>query len=137
MAAPISSYASAVTTNIAICTLICPLPWGGLKGPLAPNTQISSNVLDALSFDMVAGSSAVGTVVTFQQLGMDSYPGNLVWRPLYTGGMTSTVFAITLANSTPYGGQIPGPFLGLQMLISGVVGNGVAYARLSATVRTS
>jgi hypothetical protein len=137
MAAPISSYASGVTTNIAICTLVCPLPWGGLKGPYPPNTQLSANVLDFASFDLAAGSSGVGTVVTFNQLGLDSYPGNLVWRPLNTGGTTSTPFSITLASSTGYGGQLAGPFLGLQMVVSGVVGNGVAYARISATIRTS
>lgn len=137
MAAPISSYAALVTSNIAICTLVCPLPWGGLKGPLAPGAQVSANVLDVASFELTAGSSGVGTIVTLQQLGMDSYPGSLVWRPFVTGGTTSTPWTITLANSTGYGGQLAGPFLGLQLVVSGVVGNGVAYARISATIRSS
>jgi hypothetical protein len=137
MAAPITSYCSNVTTNIAICQIVAPLPWAGLKAASPQNTQIAGNCFDWASFDMVAGSTGVGTIITFQQLGADSFPGNLIWRTLVTGGVTPAATTITLANSTGYGGVLQGPFWGLQLVISGVVGNGVAYARLSGSIRTS
>jgi len=96
-------------------------------------------VIDLAIFSIAAGSTGVGTVLTLQELGLDSdiSAGALVpvWRTVCTGGGTSTPVTITLANSTPYGGIINGPFHGLRFLISGVVGNGVAYARLTGTVR--
>jgi hypothetical protein len=140
MAAPIFTYATAVTTNIAICTLLAPLPWGvGNAGGLPPNTQLSGEVIDLASFYIIAGSSGVGTIVTFQELGLDSTlsAGVLVpqWRTLTAGQLTSTPQTITLANSTTYGGVFNGPFHGIRMLLSSATGNGVAYARLSGMIR--
>lgn len=141
MAAPIFSYVTNVSTNIAICTILAPLPFSssGSAGALPQNIQLQSEVIDLAIFSLVAGSTGVGTVLTLQELGLDSSlsAGALVpvWRTVTTGGGTSTPVTITLANSTPYGAVINGPFHGLRFLISGVVGNGVAYARISGTVR--
>ena len=140
MSVPVFSFATNVTTNISICTLIAPLPFppgAASAGPnLKANTQLSSVVIDLASFYLLAGSTGVGTVVTFQELRLDTtVPGTPTWVTLCTGGATSTPLTITLANSTPYAWPLNGPFHGLQMTISGVVGNGVAYARISATMR--
>jgi hypothetical protein len=137
MAAPLTSYVTNISANIAICQILAPLPWANLKAPSPQNVPIAGNVIDWASFDMAAGSTGVGTIITFNQLGADSYPGTLVWRTLVTGGVTPAATTITLANSTGYGGVLQGPFWGLQMVISGAVGNGVAYARLSGSIRTS
>jgi len=137
MAVPISicSYAVNVTTNIAICTLLAPLPFGAGAIGVVSQTQSATEIIALASYEIYAGSSGVGTVVTFQCLGLDSTSASPVWRTLSTGGGTSTPLTITLANSTPYGGYINGPFHGLRMLISSATGNGILYARLSATLQ--
>lgn len=137
MAQPLHVWAAGVTTNIAICTLVLPFTRTAAASSGAA-TSFPATCFDLLSYEIVAGSSGVGTVITFQTLQLNSQlpPAALTWGTLTTGGGTSTPLTITLANSTTYGGLINGPFLGVQMLISGVVGNGVAYARLSGAIRT-
>ena len=102
MAAPIFSFVNNVSTNIAICTIMAPLPWtvtGGGSVALPQNTQLQSEVIDLAIFSLVAGSTAVGTVVTLQELGLDSAlsAGVLapVWRTVVTGGATSTPVTIS------------------------------------------
>jgi hypothetical protein len=136
MAMPTFSYAANVAANISICTLIAPIPWVASGSPPVPNKQLTSEVFDLASYYILAGSTGVGTVVTFQELRLDtSTAASPQWVTLTTGGSTSTPLTITLASSTPYGGVLNGPFHGLQMTISGVVGNGIAYARISTGVR--
>jgi hypothetical protein len=138
MAVPVSlcSYAVNVTTNIAICTLLAPLPYGaGAAGGVSQASQNPCEVLALINYEIAAGSTGVGTVLTFQTLGLDSTATTPVWRTLATGGGTSTLTTITLANSTLYGGILNGPFHGVRILISGVVGNGVAYARISSSLQ--
>lgn len=133
MSLPVENYALATTTNISICTL---LPAGSLFAPLVagatnvlPTGQMNlSPMLDIVAVYIAAGSSGVGTVVTPQELGGDG-----TWRAIpafgnYTG-------AVTLANSTNYYFVIGGPFNGFRLTISGVVGNGVAFAEAKASVR--
>jgi len=140
MSQPVFSFATSVSTNISICTILAPLPFpygAAATGPtLKANAQQSCVVIDLASFYILAGSSGVGTVVTLQELNLSaSVPGTPAWVTLTTGLATSTPLTITLANSAPYAGPLNGPFHGLQMTISGVVGNGIAYARISATMR--
>jgi len=142
MGMPSFSYAANVSTNITICQILAPLPYGTpladgpLSGAVVPNRQLSAPEIDLATYYILAGSSGAGTVVTLQELRLDtSVQGTPVWTPLTTGGSTSTPLAITLANSTSYGGVLNGPFHGLAMIISGVAGNGIAYARISATFR--
>ena len=53
-----------------------------------------------------------------------------VFRPLVTPA------PITIANATAVNGVLNGPFLGLQIAVSGIVGNGILYAILKASVRS-
>lgn len=133
---PTFNFASGVSTNISICTLLAPLPYPGGAGPVTPNKQQTSEVLDVASYYILAGSTGVGTIVTIQELRLDtSVQGTPTWVTVTTGGVSSTTLVITLANSTSYGGVLNGPFHGLQMTISNATGNGIAYARISSGVR--
>jgi hypothetical protein len=126
MGMPIANYALTVTTNINICTIVVgQFPTGVVAG-----TQFGCYVIDLADYFIVAGSSGVGTVVTFQQLGGDG-----TWRAMVSPA------PITLANSTTYNpGVSPliplnGPAHGFRLSVSGVVGNGIAFAELIGTVR--
>jgi 2-keto-3-deoxy-6-phosphogluconate aldolase len=92
--------------------------------------QNGAQVFELISYYITAGSSGAGTVLTFQELLLSSTAGALAWSPLVSPA------AITAANSTNYNASINGPFHGLRIMVSGVVGNGISYARLTGTVRT-
>ena len=135
MGMPIFSYVTNVSTNIAICTILCPLPFSaqGSSAGLPTQTQVADPVIDLASYEIVGGSTGVGTIVTFQSLGLNSTLNAGVLTPVWNALVSPA--PVTLANSTNYNNILNGPFHGLRMLISGVVGNGVAYARLSGTIR--
>ena len=125
MAQPLTVYAVNVSTNIAICTILGPIGLTGIQTP--PGVQRAGGVIQSASVFGVGGSTGVGTNLAFQELGADSTTGNLIWRTL------ATPAAVVIANSTAFGStQIAGPLLGLQILVSGAVGNGVAYVRITA-----
>jgi hypothetical protein len=77
------------------------------------------------SYLIVGGTTGVGTVVTFQELGADG-----TWRSLVSPA------PITIASSTTYNGALNGPFHGIRINVSGLVGNGIAYAEIKGTVRS-
>lgn len=109
----------AITANGAFATITVP-------EPLSANQTAGQNIaplIDEASYFIVAGSTGVATVVTFQELGGDG-----TWRNLASPG------PITLANSGSYNGGITGQFHGLQIVVSGLVGNGIAYAELKGVV---
>jgi hypothetical protein len=120
MAMPIANYALTVSTNINICPIVV----GEFPTGIVAGTQFGCYAIDLASYYIAAGSSGVGSVLTFQVLGGDG-----TWRALVSPA------PITLANSTNYNGIINGPFHGLRIAISGVVGNGVAFAELIGSVR--
>lgn len=88
------------------------------------NPQMNSNpMLVFVSYLVVGGSTGVGTILTFQELGAD---GN--WRALVAPA------ALTIASGTVLNGSFTGPFHGIRFALSGLVGNGAAYAELKATI---
>jgi hypothetical protein len=120
MAMPIANYALNVSTNINICQLVVgQFPTGVVAG-----TQFGCYAIDVASYYVSAGSTGVGTVVTFQALGADG-----TWRALVAP------VPITTASSTNYNGVVNGPFHGLRIAISSATGNGIAFAELIGTVR--
>lgn len=88
--------------------------------------QNSSPLIDLASYLIVGGSTGVGTVLTFQELGPDG-----VWRALVAPA------PVTIVNSTTVNGAIAGQFHGLRLVLSNPVGNGASYAELKGTVRSS
>jgi hypothetical protein len=85
----------------------------------------SAQMLEVVSYYIAGGSTGVGTVVTFQELGADG-----TWRAMVSPA------PITIASSTNYNGSFNGPFHGVRLTVSGLVGNGASYAELKGTVRT-
>jgi hypothetical protein len=131
MALPVFNFAANVSTNITICeihpggSVVFGLYAASPRIFLPAGVQNQSPVIDLASYLIVGGSSGVGTIVTFQEFGGD---GN--WRALVSPA------PITIASSTSYNGVLNGPFHGLRISISGVVGNGVGYAELVGSVRS-
>lgn len=123
MATPIFASASSVSTAINICTIIADSP--GSRG--ATTGQNSGAMLDLVSYYIAGGSSGVGTVATFQELGTDG-----TWRPLVTNPAP-----VTIANSVNVNLSFSGPFHGLRIAVSNPVGNGIAYAELKGCVRNN
>jgi len=109
-----------LAANAAFCAITAPAPQVINQGA----GQNSSPMIDVASYYIAGGSSGVGTVVTFQELGGDG-----VWRSMVSPA------PITIANSTNFNGIVNGPIHGLRLLMSGLVGNGASYAELKGTVR--
>jgi hypothetical protein len=114
--------AQGLAANTNFCAIVAPTPQLAQQPPAGQ--QQSCYMIDLASYYIAASSSGVGTVVTFQELGLDQ-----TWRPL------ASPVAITLANSTNYNGLLNGPFHGLRINISGLVGSGATYAELKGTIR--
>lgn len=129
MSLPVYNFTTAVTTNINICTIF---PVGSIVGGLygasprifLPAGQNQDPMLDLVTWIVVAGSTGAGTAVTFQEFGGDG-----TWRSLVTPG------PLSLGNGATLNGYIAGPFHALRLAVSGVVGNGIAFAELKSTVR--
>ena len=85
-----------------------------------PGTAVNQPQFGAASYFIQAGSTGVGTVVTFQAQNNDSTWSNL-----------SSPAPITLANSTTYNGTFSAPVGSIQIVVSSLVGNGIAYAQLA------
>ena len=127
MAQPVTAYAQNINSTVAFCQIIAP----GLSFARPLPAVFTSPVFDLLSYEIVGGSSSVGTIIALQGLSALSASGSLVWNSL----PIATVFPLTLANSTNYTGVVNGPYLGVQFLMTTAVGNGVIYGRLTGLVR--
>src|SRR5690348_13737731 len=122
MSLPIYSSTQNVSTAINICSIVADSP--SIRNGQSPG-QNAGEMVDLASYYFSAGTTGVGTVLTFQELGADG-----TWRALVAPA------PITLANSTNYNGVVNGPFHGLRVNVSNPVGNGVSYAELKGSIRS-
>jgi hypothetical protein len=121
-----NNNAQSLAANANFCAITAPMPAAAQQG----GAQSSAQMLEVVSYYIAGGSTGVGTIITFQELGGDG-----TWRAMVgTAGTGPGV--ITLANSTNYNGSFNGPFHGIRLAMSGLVGNGASYAELKGTVRT-
>jgi hypothetical protein len=110
---------AAISANGTYCPIQVP-------GYLPPNPGSGGEYqaqFGSASYAFTAGTTGVGTVVTFQTQGADG-----VYRPL------ASPAPITVANSQVYNGTIPAPIGALQLVVSSLVGNGIASASLSGSL---
>jgi hypothetical protein len=122
---PVQNNVVSVSANGNYCTII---PTGSIISGgtgKTPSAQNSTTAIDLATYYIAGGSTGVGTVVTFQTLGGDG-----TWRAMVSPA------PITIANSTNYNGIINGPVNGLRIVVSGIVGNGLAFAELIGSVRS-
>ena len=124
MALPIfnNNGAQPLTTATNFCSIVVAVPQPVNQG----SGQNSCPMITLVSYLIVGGSSGVGTVLTFQELGPDG-----VWRSIVAPA------AVTIVNSTTANGSFTGPFHGLRLLLSNPVGNGATYAELKGTIVSS
>lgn len=119
MALPVTNNnnAAPITTNGTFCTVQVP-------GWIPPSIAGSGSVpqFGALSYHIVGGSTGAGTVVTFQGQGADGVFRNL-----------ASPAPITIASGTTYNSTLTGSFGAAQIVVSGVVGNGLSYAQLTGS----
>jgi hypothetical protein len=122
MALPIwnNNGAQPLITAANFCSIVVAVPQLINQG----SGQNSGPMIEFVSYLIVGGSTGVGTVLTFQELGPDG-----VWRAIVSPA------PVTIANSTTVNGAFTGPFHGLRLALSGLVGNGASYAELKGTVR--
>ena len=121
---------TSVAANGAFFTLLPQRgPYDAAGVPVAlPIAGLNSvTTLSVVSYFFVGGSTGVGTVLTWQEL-----LANGTWASWPAAGGPAP--AITLANSTNYAGTFTGVFLGLQILVSSLTGNGFSGI-IKATVR--
>ncbi len=113
--------AAALAANANFCAITAPMPQAVNQSA----GQNSAQMIEVVSYFVAGGSTGVGTVVTFQELGADG-----VWRAMVSPA------PITIANSTNNNGSFNGPFHGVRLAVSGLVGNGASYAELKGSIRT-
>jgi hypothetical protein len=116
-----NNNAQPLAANGNYCAITAPMPAAAQQG----GAQSSAQMIDDAAYYIAGGSTGVGTILTFQELGGDG-----TWRAMVAPA------PITVANSTNYNSSIDGPFHGLRIVLSGLVGNGASYAELKGTVRT-
>lgn len=116
MASPVvnNNQGAAITANGTYCTIVVP---GFITG--VPATTVQPQFWEC-SYFILAGSTGVGTVVTFQSEANDGSWSNL-----------ASPAAITVASGTTYNSTIQAPVGGLRIVVSGLVGNGIQYAQLA------
>ena len=118
-----SGNGSAITGNGTFLTLTCP---GFLPSALNPIGQATQPMLDFCSYFFAIGAGVTAGLITFQELGADGNFRNM-----------SSPAPINLAGlaSTNVNNPFTGPFHGLQIVVTALVGGNITYAELKACVR--